>query len=168
MAEISISSGSKTSNRRNKNSVRVDLTPMVDLGFILITFFIFTTSMSEPKSMKVKFPDDRGIVDSTRTLNKKTLNFILAGNDRTYYYHGDDISTMLLAGGENQIRSIIHDKRKAIATLYADPDEIVVLIKPAKESSYRNVVDMLDEMLITGVKRHVLMEPNAEEIRRIR
>jgi biopolymer transport protein ExbD len=86
MAEINISSHEKAPKRKVL-STRVDLTPMVDLGFLLITFFIFTTKMGEPTTMELAVPKE-SIKDSMKIADTKTLNFILSGDDSLYYYEG--------------------------------------------------------------------------------
>jgi biopolymer transport protein ExbD len=95
------------SKRRHKN-VRVDLTPMVDLGFILITFFIFTTSMSEPKSLKLRLPALTS-TDSMQSAENATLNLILDANDIVWYYTGTDQAKMMSARNISQTRHIIQE-----------------------------------------------------------
>ena len=68
-------------HKSKKASLRVDLTPMVDLGFLLISFFVFTTSIAHPTAMKLKIPDDRNIIDSNEAPKSKTLNLILGANN---------------------------------------------------------------------------------------
>ena len=70
-----------------KLSTKVDLTPMVDLGFLLITFFVFTTSLSTPMVMKLSLPDDL-TKDSSLIPVSKTISFLLSGNSKIYYYNG--------------------------------------------------------------------------------
>ena len=92
MGEINLNnSGHGVSRTKSKKlSTRVDLTPMVDLGFLLITFFIFTTTMSDPTAMKLVVPKDT-VRDRDKAPEGKTLNIILAGNNRVSFYNGSNI-----------------------------------------------------------------------------
>ena len=78
--------------RSKKLSTRIDLTPMVDLGFLLITFFVFTTTISEPKAMDLRLPKDT--IDSMTTISSKTISLLLGVNDMLYYYNGDSVKNM--------------------------------------------------------------------------
>ena len=72
--------------KTKKASLRIDLTPMVDLGFLLISFFIFTTTLAKPTAMNLIVPDDRNIKDSLQAPVSKTLNFILGANNNVFAY----------------------------------------------------------------------------------
>lgn len=154
MADIISTPGKK------RLSTRVDLTPMVDLGFLLITFFIFTTTMSEATGMKLTLPKDSP--DSSKTSASKTLNLILAGGNKIWYYRGDDLQKVALTD-YNGLRSVITNMRSSVQQQFKDPKETVVLIKPTPSSSYKNLVDTWDEMTICDISRPVLMEPSVEE-----
>ena len=151
--------------RSKKLSTRVDLTPMVDLGFLLITFFIFTTTLAEPNVLKLVIPDDSDTTDPVKAPESKTLSLILESNNRIYYYHGLKIeqgrSTNYSATG---LRSVIQHKIQEIRLRYGADSEAIILIKPTAEASYGNIVNVLDEMLINGIKKYVLMEPFPKEI----
>lgn len=135
---------------------------MVDLGFLLITFFVFTTSMSETKAMKLRLPADSHPADSSLTAESKTLNVLLLAHDRAGFYTGNNIEGIEYSD-YNGIRGRIIDARKKVASLFGDAGELMVLIKPLPESSYRNVVRLLDEMVINQVSRYVVMDPSAAE-----
>src|SRR6476646_147762 len=77
--------------KAKKASLRVDLTPMVDLGFLLISFFIFTTTLSQSTVMKLVIPDDRENLDSSEVPVNKTLNVILGDNNQAYVFNGLEI-----------------------------------------------------------------------------
>ena len=142
--------------KSKKLSTRVDLTPMVDLGFLLITFFIFTTTMSQPTAMRLFLPKD---TDKPEEQNKVkasgALSLMLGKNDVIYYYEGElapDASNFKTTTFKD-IRDIIINKKKS-----TDPKDFVVVIKPHAESTYKNAIDALDEMTINDVKRYALVD----------
>ncbi len=142
--------------KAKKLSTRVDLTPMVDLGFLLITFFIFTTTMSQPTGMKLNLPKDTDKPEEQNKVKESAvLTVLLAKNNKVFYYEGQ-----VAADGSNfkssnfkEIRSEILSKKRS-----TDPKDFVVVIKPDQDCTYKNVVDMLDEMLINDVKRYATVE----------
>ncbi|MEO5685667.1 MAG: biopolymer transporter ExbD [Chitinophagaceae bacterium] len=142
--------------KAKKLSTRIDLTPMVDLGFLLITFFIFTTTMSQPTAMKLNLPKDTDKPEEQNKVKESgVLTLLLGKNDRVYYYEGTlapDASNFKTSNFK-EIRSEIMSKKKS-----TNPEDFVVVIKPDKDCSYKNVVDMLDEMLINDVKRYATVE----------
>jgi biopolymer transport protein ExbD len=135
---------------------------MVDLGFLLITFFIFTTSAAQPVAMKLNLPADG---DSLQTAESKTLNLVLGARNRVFFYTGNAVGN---AGCTDfspyGLRSIVRQARERIARNFGDADQLVVLIRPTKESSYMNLVDILDEMVILGIKKYVLLEEPGPDI----
>jgi len=158
MAEMDTSGGGKHKKgpgvkKGKKLSTRVDLTPMVDLGFLLITFFIFTTTMSQPTAMRLFLPKD---VDKPEEQNKvkssAVLTILLGKNDVIYYYEGDD-PTKVQTSNYKAIRDIVIDKKKR-----TDPKDFVVVLKPTQDASYKNTVNILDEMTIDAVKRYAMVD----------
>jgi biopolymer transport protein ExbD len=151
--------------RRKKLSTRVDLTPMVDLGFLLITFFIFTTTMHEAKAMKLVVPDDSPVINPNTAPESKTISLILGADNRIQYYQGRDIGdskfTTYAASG---IRTVISQKIQAVQKKFGPGETPVVIIKPTAASSYKNLVDVLDEMLICDIKKYVLTDADPAEI----
>jgi biopolymer transport protein ExbD len=148
--------------RSKKLSTKVDLTPMVDLGFLLITFFVFTTSITKPTAMNITFPDDG---DSTNAADGKTLNILLADKNMIYYYYGDSLKNIHSTDFSSRgLREIIRKKKAEVQHRYGDGNETVVLIKPTPAASYANVVDALDEININIIKRYVLMDATEDEI----
>ncbi|HSZ34581.1 MAG TPA: biopolymer transporter ExbD [Puia sp.] len=152
MAEI-IGSG----NKSGKLSTRVDLTPMVDLGFLLITFFIFTTVMNKPTGLKIFLPES--VPENIRELTPESgaLTLLLAANKRIYYYEGEDPSQMLPVE-EKAIRQIILDKKKRTT-----PEKFMVIIKPGKDSNFESLINVMDEMTIDDVKRYAMVDLDSNE-----
>ena len=136
---------------------------MVDLGFLLITFFIFTTSMSEPKSLKLNLPETRNIRDSSQTAEGATLQLVLGKNDELWYYHGSGFKNIKMTDYGWPVRHLIIEKKKDVIEQFGSEKEFVLIIKPTKYSSMKNIVSVLDEILINQVKRYVFMEPNELE-----
>ncbi len=79
--------------RSKKLSTKVDLTPMVDLGFLLITFFIFTTTLSQAHAISLVMPTDEPTTNPSQVSQDKTLQIVLGANNQVAYYYGDDIGS---------------------------------------------------------------------------
>jgi biopolymer transport protein ExbD len=142
--------------KSKKLSTRVDLTPMVDLGFLLITFFIFTTTMSQPTAMKLFLPKDTEKPEEQNKIKESGALSILLSRDNTiYYYEGtlDPTGANFKSTNFKEIRDIIINKKKS-----TNPEDFVVVIKPGPESTYKNTVDILDEMTINEVKRYAMVD----------
>jgi biopolymer transport protein ExbD len=172
MAELDTSGGGHKKGpgvkKGKKLSTRVDLTPMVDLGFLLITFFIFTTTMSQPTAMKLILPDDKvKPEEQNKAKESGALTIIMGADNHIYYYEGQlkpDASNFLSASynGDNSIRDIILKKKeyvRSIAQDQTDPEkDLVIVIKPSSTCTYKNVIDILDEMSINVVKKYALVD----------
>ncbi len=160
MAEMDTSGGGHKKGpgvkKSKKQSTRVDLTPMVDLGFLLITFFIFTTTMSQPTAMKLNLPKESdNPEDQTKTKESGALTIMLGRDNNVFYYEGQ-----LDPGGANfkssnfkEIRNVIINKKRN-----TNSKDFFVIVKPNEESTYRNVVDILDEMSINVVTRYAMVD----------
>jgi biopolymer transport protein ExbD len=162
MAEITQPSttGKKRNTKCNKHSTRVDLTPMVDLGFLLITFFIFTTTMASSKALFLPLPDSNmPPTDLSQAAEGKTLQLVLEGPDRIRYFYGTDSAHAQVTDySATGLRQVIREKLAQVGKKYGNPKETIVLIQPTPGAIYGNVVDVLDEMLINDVKIYMLLD----------
>lgn len=162
MAEMEVKdSGGKKGpgvKKSKKASTRVDLTPMVDLGFLLITFFIFTTTMSQPTSMNLNMPKDTDKPDeNTKVKESGSLTLMLGKGNVIYYYFGNDPTTMQTTTYK-EVRDIILKKKAS-----TPPEDLFIIIKPDKDATYKNAVDILDEMSINDISRYAMVDPTADE-----
>jgi biopolymer transport protein ExbD len=175
-AESGGKKGGKT--RSKKMSTRVDLTPMVDLGFLLITFFMLTTTLAKPQIMAVVMPDkDVKKEDVEPVKESKVLTLLLGANDKVYWYEGITEpkldSTDYSAEG---MRKVILDKMEKVKGQWGMEEYedfktkeskkgsfLNVLIKPTKEARYKNLVDALDEMAITHTRYYVVLDISEAE-----
>jgi biopolymer transport protein ExbD len=144
--------------KAKKLSTRVDMTPMVDLGFLLITFFIFTTTVSQPTAMKLFLPKDTDKQEEQNKVKESGAFTILLGKaDQVYYYEGLD-PTQLKATTFKGIRDEIIRKKQS-----TNPEDLVMIIKPSEEATYKNTVDILDEMTINDIKRYAMVDITPDE-----
>ena len=174
--------------KAKKMSTDVDMTPMVDLGFLLITFFIFTSTMNEPTAMDLNMPKDNKDKEKQTEVKESGAINVLIGKDAVFYYEGQ-----LEADGSNlksatmaELRDALIKKKKDVISRYVrdaagvecendairrgkNPDDckqkdLFVMIKPTAEASYAKVVDVLDEMSINKIARYALVEPFPTEL----
>jgi biopolymer transport protein ExbD len=175
MAEIAENpqSGGGKKGRSKKPSPRVDLTPMVDLAFLLITFFMLTTSLSKPKAMEIALPDTENIpVDPPPVDDDVVMTVLLAPKNVVLYYFGSPEKAAADPNGiksttfdkESGIRKVILDKKKVVAALpnglgidSKKNNKTMVLIKAVDSSVYGNMVDVLDEMHIADIKFYAIL-----------
>jgi biopolymer transport protein ExbD len=160
-AEIEVKSGGKKGpgvKKSKKLSTRVDLTPMVDLGFLLITFFMFTTTLSSPTAMKLNMPDETAKPEEQNEAAKSgAFTIILGKADQVYYYEGDDPTKMEVTNLKG-IRDKILDKKGR-----TPEDKLVVIIKPDTDATYKDTVDLLDEMTINDIKKYAMVSVRPDE-----
>ncbi len=162
--------GHDKKGKKKKGSPRVDMTPMVDLGFLLITFFMLTTTLSKPQSMELNMPDKTDKSEQQPTKASHSLTVILGKDDQVFYFVGtpkDAKEGDLLQKTDFSsagIRKVILDKTKEIGGDEKGIPMIVVVIKAMDDSKYKNMVDILDEMHITNSKRYAIVDLLPEEI----
>ncbi len=157
MAELDTSGGGKKGGgkvRTKKASTKVDLTAMVDLAFLLITFFMLTTSLSKPLAMDIAKPD-KDIKDEARLELRasQTMTILLGKDNKVAWYMGEAGKSQPNIEGFGAIRKSILDNKKKVADLNNnDPKRtLVVVIKPTSGSKYKNFVDIMDELNITKI-----------------
>ena len=180
-----------------KGAPFVDMTPMVDLGFLLITFFIFTTTMTTPTTLDLNMPKDiKDPKDQTEAKESGVLTIMLGKGDQVYYYEGK----LEVSEGKNNfkqttfkgIRDVIINKKKEVqgrhvhdetckktqdrAKAKEDPDwekactdrDFIVIIKPDDDATYKNTVDILDEMTINQARTYAMVKILKEEVELIK
>lgn len=155
-----------------KHNLKTDMTPMVDLGFLLITFFVITVQLSKPGVTNLYMPKDGG--GSTKLEDSNALTVIVDGNNKIYYYNGNMRDALInnriqptSFSPTDGIRKIIIEKQKWLDEIKISPEKrngLMLLIKPTNEANYNNVMKVLDEVLINDVKKYALVGIEPEEL----
>ncbi len=156
-----------------KLSTRIDLTPMVDLGFLLITFFMFTTTLAKPKTMEINMPfKDPNLTEDNKSKVKEStaLTILLSKDHRLYYYEGlgsdptvpPDVKVTYFKSKDG-IRDVIIGKKDKVAALQRSgalgpKDYATILIKPDSTCTYDDMVNILDEMAINAVSTYAIVD----------
>ncbi|SEP21218.1 biopolymer transporter ExbD [Mucilaginibacter sp. OK283] len=158
MAELTASPQKSGAARgRKKQNLRVDLTAMVDLAFLLITFFIMTTTLAKPKAMDLAMP-----VDSKEqpVPASRSLTICLGKNDKVVYYLGElknpVIAPTVVGFGHDGLRKALIETNKMIHDKYGK--DMIVLVKPSNHSVYSSLVSTLDELTITKTDRYSIVD----------
>lgn len=148
--------------RAKKQSTRVDMTPLADLGFLLITFFMFTTTFSKPNvmglNMPPKTPPDVPI-DRPEVVLSNSLTFILGKDDVLYWHQQDqpglnrETLNVTDYSREGIRKTILEAKQRA-----QDLNFFTIIIKPTDDATYENLVNTLDEMEITESTKYGIVD----------
>jgi biopolymer transport protein ExbD len=139
--------------RAKKGSTRIDMTPMVDLAFLLLTFFVMTTTLNKPQTMEITMPEKPKPGDEMPEINEKNvLTLVLGENDKIFWYVGiTDPEVQVTNFSATGVRKILLAKK-------AELPKLVVLIKAMDEAKYKNMVDIMDEMNISSMQRFALVD----------
>jgi biopolymer transport protein ExbD len=173
MAELNTGGGGEKGGkvRSKKANSRVDLTAMVDLAFLLITFFMLTTSLSKPQSMDLGMPakpKPNEPISDIEVADNRTMTVVLGADNKVKWFMGKlseplEGPTATVYGKEG-LRKELLSKVVSIPIATGDPKKgIIVVIKPGAKSTYRNLVDVLDEMAICKVKIYAIDNITPEE-----
>lgn len=190
--------------RPKKSPVRMDMTPMVDLAFLLLTFFILATSLSKPKTLEIVYPKEVENKEDQTQLDDDLATTIVVGetDDQIFYYHGkfrkdttqleksdfskDGLRVMLLERNKKIIERVnalkdqqreelkksgSHEEDEKINLRYKDlisevtNDSLApfVIVKTMPTTKWKNVVNAIDELNITNVKKRAIMDMEARE-----
>ena len=139
--------------RSKKASTRIDMTPMVDLAFLLLTFFVLTSTLNKPQTMEITMPEKPKDEEVVPEVNEKNvLTLVLGENDKVYWYMGTtDPEVTRTDFSDKGIRKVLFQKK-------AELPKLVVLIKAMDTAKYKNMVDIMDEMNITSTQRFALVD----------
>jgi len=185
--------GKHDKRRAKKMSTRIDMTPMVDLAFLLLTFFVLTSTFNKAKTMEINFPADPKDSSKNQKVNN-ALTFLMSNDNKIYYYadefypkdnpKGKPPTTLIKTDfSKDGIRKILLDrnkptrealtrledklKRKEIAdTTYkrlareekGKKEALTVLLKADDKASYKNMIDVIDELNITQVGKYAVVD----------
>lgn len=159
MADVSISSGKgKKQHRRARQPIRIDMTPMVDLAFLLLTFFVLTTSLNKQYSLLLTMPQEDNAAPPPIS-HTRVLTLILANDDQIYWYQGMPDKDFARTGFATEgIRKLLNEKKKQV-------NNIFVLLKATDQSRYENLVAMIDELAIAKITEYAIDDVTRDEER---
>lgn len=197
--------GKHEKKRAKKSSTRIDMTPMVDLAFLLLTFFVLTSTFSKPKVMEVPFPKDTDKPDLNQKVNN-AVTFILTKDNGIFYYNGqfypannkegkpatvltktdwgaEGIHKLLLdrnkptidaikeLEGKRERKEINDSTYKALAIAEqgrkagnGKPAALTILIKTDDKATYKNVVDVIDEVKVCNIGIYAIVDMMPAEL----
>ena len=163
MAELTTSGKSGRRGSHSAQAPRIDLTAMVDLAFLLITFFILTTTLAKPRAMDVTTPAG---IDSEPVPESRTMTICLGNNNQVLWYIGMAENPLtppkLVNFGKSGLRADIVSAEKRI--FKESGKALIVIVKPSAHSSYADLVATLDELNITSVPSYAIAKISPRDI----
>jgi len=141
-----------------RKDINIDMTPMTDLAFLLLTFFMLTTTLSKLQTMEIVMPVPATEEEQEQAVKEsKALTLVLGEEDKIYWYQGiTDAQVDTTSYGEMGLRKLLTEKQTEIS-------DLVVLIKPLDDSHFENLVDVLDEMQLSRAQRYAIVDVSDED-----
>lgn len=185
--------GKHQKKRAKKGHVHIDMTPMVDLAFLLLTFFILATTLSKPKTMEIVYPKEKDIEDSTKVQEKLATTILLGEEEEDiYYYFGafkaDSTVPIKSDLSKDGLRKVfIERNREIIEKLNAEMQRLAsgaikedefkslrkaikgdslapfVVVKTVDSTYYGSVVDVIDDLNIAEVGKYAIQDMSETE-----
>ena len=132
-------------HKKRRAGVRVDMTPMVDVAMLLLTFFMLTTVFSKPQTMELNLPPDDKMKVEVAESNLLTIR--IDKSFQIYWNSGSDVNVQKVA---------FNDLRKFLTEKSRSNPKLITLIKVDREATYANMVDVLDELNLANIQRFSL------------
>lgn len=156
MAQLYLSPRNSSKSLSHRVRLNVDLTPMVDLGFLLITFFILSTTLSQSQSTDLIMPKDSK--EETPLKESAVLTLMPVRNNQIVYFEGRNESIGVAKHcSYSELRSVIQQKQRKVARILGSRNETVIIIDPDSTSSYKNFIDIMDEIQINDIRHYFVV-----------
>jgi biopolymer transport protein ExbD len=134
----------KKHKKKRRLGIRIDMTPMVDVAFLLLTFFILTSSMSRPQTMELNLPPD----DKTQVeVAESNLLTLRVDKDGGIFWN---------IGVENPQKVEFKDLRKLLSDRNTSNPKLITLVKVDRDGTYKMMVDVMDELNLANITRFSL------------
>lgn len=191
--DTNTSTGGKKKGQPSKLNLKVDFTPMVDMNMLLITFFMFCTTLAAPQIMDVVMPTKDKPENPPQAPESRTITLLLSDNGKVFYYwgfpnyedpsafkqttvNGDGLRSILLEKNQiiaEQVKEIKNLKRQkkltdqeytqAMNEIKKSKEGLLVLIKPTEKSNFNTLVKALDEMQICNITQYAIVDVANED-----
>ncbi len=153
--------------KHHRQNVRVDMTPLVDVAFLLLTFFMLTTQFKPPEEVTIELPRSHSDIKLPES-DVMTIN--IAKDGRIFLEFDSQILRRRLFGAENELKASMPVPKDQLANYLvqartANP-RLRTVIKGDKESEFgvtEDVMDILQKTLITRFSLVTDMSPNVAE-----
>ncbi len=138
--------------KKRRLGVRIDMTPMVDVAFLLLTFFMLTTTYSRPQAMEINIPPGDSKVEVAAS-NLMTMRVLPDGS--IYWNIGTEDPKKV---EWNDLRNLVIQDNKANSRL-------ITLIKVDRKAKYQDMINIIDELNIDNVTRFSLAAMTSDDQR---
>jgi biopolymer transport protein ExbD len=149
--------------KKQRVGVHIDMTPMVDIAFLLLIFFMATTVFRAPQTMELNIPPDKD--DVVKIAESNVLIIRMVDDGRVYWNIGRDMTPELFEFDD--IQTFIKEKEAENAEDHDGDSKLVTLIKIARTSPYAQLVNVMDELQLGAIDRFSITVLEAEELEEV-